>query len=76
MAYLKTSGELDRRRRRIVTARVLKIAQDLVAETVLGDEALNAEGATGVTLLERVARRELAPHACARSLLAQTARRA
>jgi hypothetical protein len=43
---------------------------------VLGDEALNSEGATGVTLLERVARRELAPHACARALLAQTARRA
>jgi LAO/AO transport system kinase len=76
MAYLKTSGELDRRRRRIVTARVLKIAQDLVAETVLGDEALNAGGAAGVTLLEQVARRELAPHACARALLAQTARRA
>jgi LAO/AO transport system kinase len=76
MAHLKTSGELDRRRRRIVTARVLKIAQDLVAETVLGDEALNAGGATGVTLLERVARRELAPHACARALLGQTTRRA
>jgi LAO/AO transport system kinase len=72
MAYLKTSGELDRRRRRIVTARVLKIAQDLVAETVLDRDALGAEGAA---LLERVARREVAPHACARLFLDRTARR-
>jgi len=75
MAYLKTSGELERRRRRIVTARVLKIAQDLVAETMLGGEGLRAEGAAGATLLERVARRELAPHACARLFLKQIARR-
>jgi GTPase len=75
MAYLKTSGELERRRRRIVTARVLRIAQDLVAETVLGGEALSAEGAASVTLIEQVARRELAPHACARIFLTQIARR-
>jgi LAO/AO transport system kinase len=75
MAYLKTSGELERRRRRIVTARVLKIAQDLVAETMLGADALGAAGTAGATLLERVARRELAPYACARLFLAQTARR-
>src|SRR5438445_417767 len=75
VAYLKTSGELERRRRRIVTARVLKIAQGLVAETMLGGEALSAEGAAGVTSLERVARRELAPHACARLFLTQIARR-
>jgi LAO/AO transport system kinase len=75
VAYLKTSGELERRRRRIVTARVLKIAQDLVAETMLGGEGLRAEGAAGATLLERVARRELAPHACARLFLKQIARR-
>jgi len=72
MAYLKTSGELERRRRRIVTARVLKIAQDLVAETMLDSAALGAEGAA---LLERVARREVAPHACARLFLDRTARR-
>jgi GTPase len=72
MAYLKTSGELERRRRRIVTARVLKIAQDLVAETMLADDALGADSAT---LLDRVARRELAPYACARLFLTQTARR-
>src|SRR5499426_2224186 len=72
MAFLKTSGELERRRRRIVTARVLKIAQDLVAETMLDRDALGAEG---VALLERVARREVAPHACARLFLNRTARR-
>ena len=73
MAFLKTSGELERRRRRIVTARVLKIAQDLVAETVL--EPFDAAGADGTTLLDRVTRRELTPHACARALLARTAHR-
>jgi LAO/AO transport system kinase len=73
MAFLKTSGELERRRRRIVTARVLKIAQELVAETVL--EPIDAAGTDGMTLLDRVTRRELTPHACARALLAQTANR-
>jgi len=47
VAYLKTSGELERRRRRIVTARVLKIAQDLVAETMLGGEGLGRRGRPG-----------------------------
>jgi len=75
MAYQKTSGELERRRQKIVTARVLRIAQDLVAETVLA-RALGPEGAARSRLLERVARRELAPHACARELLAQAAGRA
>jgi len=73
MAFLKTSGELERRRRRIVTARVLKIAQELVAETVL--EPFDAAGSDGTTLLDRVTRRELTPHACARALLARTANR-
>jgi LAO/AO transport system kinase len=75
MAFQKTSGQLERRRRKIVTARVLRIAQDLVAETVLAG-ALGPEDATRESLLERVARRELAPHACARALLAQAAGRA
>jgi LAO/AO transport system kinase len=75
MAYQKTSGELERRRQKIVTARVLRIAQDLVAETVLAG-ALGPEGTTRTRLLERVARRDLAPHACARALLAQAAGRA
>jgi len=75
MAFQKTSGELERRRRKIVAARVLRIAQDLVAETVLAG-AIGPEGAHRDGLLERVARRELAPHACARALLAQAAGRA
>jgi LAO/AO transport system kinase len=74
MAYQKTSGELERRRQKIVTARVLRIAQDLVAETVLAG-ALGPEGAARTSMLERVARRELAPHACARALLAEAANR-
>jgi len=72
MAYQKTSGEMERRRRKIVAARVLRIAQDLVAETVLAG-AIGPEGAARESLLERVARRELAPHACARALLSQAA---
>jgi LAO/AO transport system kinase len=75
VAHQKTSGELERRRQKIVTARVLRIAQDLVAETVLAG-ALGPDGAARTSLLERVARRELAPHACARALLAQAAGRA
>ena len=75
MAFQKTSGELERRRQKIVTARVLRIAQDLVAEAVLAG-ALGPEGAARASLLERVVRREMAPHACARALLAQAASRA
>jgi len=52
---------------------VLKIAQALVAETVL--EPFDAAGTDGGTLLDRVTRRELTPHACARALLARTANR-
>src|SRR5215831_12305290 len=75
MAFQKTSGEGERRRQKIVTARVLRIAQDLVAETVLAG-ALGPDGGARTSLLERVARRELAPHACARALLARAAGRA
>jgi LAO/AO transport system kinase len=67
MAALKTSGDLDRRRARIAEARVLKIAQDLAAQ------AITRPGSQEVArLLERVTRRELAPHACARALLARS----
>jgi LAO/AO transport system kinase len=61
---LKASGELDARRRATVHARVLDIARDLVAEALTGTDA-EAAGA----LLERVVRRELAPHPAARALL-------
>ena len=71
LSHLKTSGELERRRRTMVTARVLRIAQDLVAETLLGPGAVDADRAE----LERVLRRELTPHACARALLGRAAER-
>jgi LAO/AO transport system kinase len=71
LAHLKTSGELERRRRTMVTARVLRIAQDLVAETLLGPGAVDADRAQ----LDRVLRRELTPHACARALLGRAAER-
>ena len=69
LASMKTSGELDRRRRRMVAARVLRTAQDLVAARLLRPEALEVPGGETTTLLDRVMRRELAPHACARALL-------
>lgn len=67
-AYLTSTGDLARRERRIAEARVLKLAQSLVAETFLVPEAdagrLNVE-------LDRVTSRELSPFACARALLAR-----
>ena len=68
MAYLKTSGELDRRWRRMVGARVLKIAQELVARRLAHPAAADAD-------VDRVARRELSPHACARLLLTRLGER-
>ncbi len=65
MEMLKTSGELERRRVRIARSRVLRIAQDLAADAVAGPTNHDA-----VRLIDRVARRELTPHACARALLA------
>jgi LAO/AO transport system kinase len=61
---LKASGELEARRRATVRTRVLDIARDLVAEALTGADA-DAAGA----LLDRVVRRELAPHPAARALL-------
>src|SRR5881397_4244517 len=75
LASMKTSGELDRRRRRMVAARVLRTAQDLVAARLLRPEALEAQGDGATTLLDRVLRRELAPHACARALLTRLGER-
>ncbi len=64
---LRNCGELNLRRRRIVRARVLRIAQQLFKDAIAytGD---NLE-----TMLERVERRELGPHACARAILAEVA---
>src|SRR3989449_970537 len=75
LASMKTSGELDRRRRRMVAARVLRTAQDLVAARLLRPEALEVPGGETTTLLDRVMRRELAPHACARALLTRMGER-
>jgi LAO/AO transport system kinase len=62
---LQASGELDRGRKRISKARVLGIARGLVLEETARDESDFDE------LIERVVRRELAPRACARALLAR-----
>ncbi len=70
LGTLKTSSELERRRARITEARVLKIAQDLAAEAVVRPRSAEAG-----RLLEQVSRRELAPHACARALLAEATTR-
>jgi LAO/AO transport system kinase len=67
-AVLKDSGELDLRRRRIVKARVLRIAQKFLEHSIT-DISDYSKG-----LMERVARRELGPHACARAILAEMVR--
>ena len=64
-AVLKGSGELERRRRRMVRARILRIAYDFV------NEAARQQECDPDDLLERVIRRELAPHAGGRALLAR-----
>jgi LAO/AO transport system kinase len=64
LRFLKSSGEFEQRRKRMVKAHVLSIAHDLVSE------ATNQE-CESADLLERVVRRELAPHAAGRALLAR-----
>lgn len=71
MRFLAASGELERRRRRIAEARVLKIAQELVARAMAGTGVEIGAGEANVGLLDQVARREVGPHACARELLAR-----
>ena len=64
---LKSSGELETRRRRMVRAQVLGIAHELVNEgTALFEKDSN-------DTLERVLRREMTPHAAGRALLAKMA---
>ncbi len=60
---LKTSGEFDERRRRILWAEVLEIAHHLVNE---GTAQLKDDSSQ---VLERVLRREMTPHAAGRALL-------
>jgi LAO/AO transport system kinase len=61
--FLQRSGEFDRRRMRMVKARVLGIAHDLV------NEATDREKYDSGDLFERVRRRELAPQTAGRLLL-------
>jgi LAO/AO transport system kinase len=68
LEVLKSSGQLERRRKCSARARVLGIARTLVSEAAAESESNCAD------LLERVARRELAPHTCARLLLSRFVR--
>ena len=63
LQFLQTSGDLDRRRKRMVKARVLGIAHDLL------NEATERTQYDSDDLLERVCRRELAPQTAGRLLL-------
>ena len=67
ISALRSSGELERRCRSMARARVLRIAHDFVNEATAQQE-FNADD-----LLERIIRRELAPHAGGRALLARLA---
>jgi LAO/AO transport system kinase len=64
--FLKTSGEIEARRRRTVRIRVLQIAQGLLAEAMTG-----AEDARTEPVLAQVARREVSPYEGARALIAR-----
>jgi len=63
-AALAASGDGEARRRRNARARVLQIAQGLLA-----DAMTHGDGGEPAALVEDVARRALAPHAAARMLL-------
>jgi LAO/AO transport system kinase len=70
LARMRARGELQSRERRAAESRVLKLAQAMVADT------LRQPGASGAGFdaeLDRVARRELSPYACARGLLNRAA---
>lgn len=68
-AFLGSSGELAKRERRMAEARVLKVTQGMVAELFRLPDADDAAGMS--SSLDRVARRDLSPFACARELLAR-----
>jgi LAO/AO transport system kinase len=64
LAHLRESGELADRERRVAEARVVKLAQTMVADS------LRRPGVSSASLeLDRVARRELSPYSCAKALL-------
>ncbi|OFW40455.1 MAG: hypothetical protein A3J28_16915 [Acidobacteria bacterium RIFCSPLOWO2_12_FULL_60_22] len=64
---LESSGEMKQRRRRMVRARLIRIVYDFVNEAAAKQECDSDD------LLELVIRRELAPHAGGRALLARLA---
>jgi LAO/AO transport system kinase len=68
-AHLTTSGELAARERRMAETRVLTLAQALVAQS-LRPATAQPDGPLGREI-DRVARRDLAPHQCARAVLSR-----
>jgi LAO/AO transport system kinase len=68
--FLRTSGEMDRQLRIIAEARVLNIAQHLLAQR-FGDSKTGSEGFLRKQI-ERVVVRELSPHRCAREVFDRT----
>ena len=67
MKFLKTSGEFEKRRRRILWAEVLEITHHLVSEAAVQLQS------DANHVLEQVLQREITPHAAGRSLLAKLA---
>jgi LAO/AO transport system kinase len=67
LRVLEQSGEMERRRRRMVRARLLRIAHDLMEQVTTQQESGSED------LLEQVLRRDLTPHAGSRVLLARLA---
>ena len=62
VAHLRESGERQARDRAIAEARVLKLAQMMIAESLRRPDATSAD-------VDRVARREESPYACAKKLI-------
>ena len=68
LRHLHETGEIHARERRIAEARVLQIAQSLVADTL---RPFASDDDPIRHAVERVARREVSPYECARALLAR-----
>lgn len=64
-AYLDRSGELGRRERARLAAELDRLLRDALLERLLGD----LDGAQVAGLIDRIAARELEPHAAVRALL-------
>jgi len=64
--HLRDTGELGIRERRMAEARVIKLAQTMIADSLRRHPDAQT---TSQQDLDRVARRELSPYVCARTLL-------